>query len=79
MVYVDDEPDIAESGQWLLTSLGMGVEVFVCFADAQRRLPQGGFDLLLTDLNLDGGHTGLELLGELRRLPHGVDMPALTL
>ena len=43
MVYVDDEPDSAESGQWLLTSLGMGVEVFVCFADAQRRLTQGGF------------------------------------
>lgn len=63
----------------MLTSLGMRVEVCRCFSDAQRRLQQGEFDLLLTDLNLDCGHTGIELLRKLRRLPHGADMPALIL
>ena len=79
VVYVEDEPDIAESCHSMLTSLGMRVEVFVRFADAQRRLQQGGFDLLLTDLNLDAGRTGLDLLHELRLTPHGRDMPALIL
>lgn len=60
----------------MLTSLGTRVEVCLCFSDAQRRLQPGEFDLLLTDLNLDRGHTGIELLRELRRLPHGPDAGA---
>ncbi len=79
VVYVEDEPDIAESCHSMLTSLGLRVEVFVRFVDAQRRLQHGGFDLLLTDLNLDAGRTGLDLLRELRRMPHGRDLPALIL
>ena len=79
VLYVEDEPDIAESCHWMLTALGMQVEVFVRFADARHRLAQGGFDLLLTDLNLDAGHSGLELLRALRQMPHGLDLPALIL
>ena len=79
VVYVEDELDIAESCQWMLASLGMRVEVFLRFTDAQQRLQQGGFDLLLTDLNLDGGHSGLELLRQLRGRPDGPGLPALIL
>ena len=79
MVCVEVEPDLAESCLWMLTSLGLRVEVCLCFSDAQRRLQQGGFDLLLTDQNLDGGHSGIELLHALHRMPHGPDIPALML
>lgn len=79
VVYVEDEPDIAESGQWLLASLGMRVQVFLRFAEAQHRLCQPGVDLLLTDLNLDDGHTGIDLLRGLRQAPHGQATPALIL
>jgi len=79
IVYVEDEPDIAESCEFMLSSLGINVETCRTFEHAQRRVRQGGFDVLLTDLNLDAGHTGLDLLRVLRQTPHGRDMPALIL
>ena len=63
----------------MLSSLGINVETCLTFEQAQRRVRQGGFDILLTDLNLDGGHTGLDLLQVLRQTPHGREMPALIL
>ncbi len=79
ILYVEDEPDIAESGALMLSSLGLQVTTCLRFEDARARLLNGGFDVLLTDLNLDGGHTGLELLQALREAPHGRAMPALIL
>jgi len=79
VVYVEDEPDIAESCELMFGSLDIKVETCLTFDQAQRRVRQGGFDILLTDLNLDGGHTGVELLQVLRQTPHGRDMPALIL
>ena len=79
VVYVEDEPDIAESCGLMLRALGVKVETCVTFEQAQRRVLGGGFDILLTDLRLDGGHSGVELLQLLRQTPNGRSMPALVL
>jgi signal transduction histidine kinase len=79
VVYVEDEEDIAEGGRVLLSSLGMQVEVCLSFAAASARIPKGGFDVLLCDLNLGDGHDALELLAILRRSPDGAHVPAVVL
>ncbi len=79
IVYVEDEPDIAESCTLMLRALGVQVTTCLHFEEAMRRLTQGDFDVLLTDLNLDRGHTGLQLLQALRDMPHGKAVPALIL
>lgn len=79
VLYVEDEPDIAEGGRLMLASLGASVELCLGFAEACQRLERGGFDVLLSDLNLGGGHSAIELLGRLRALPHGRGVPALVL
>jgi signal transduction histidine kinase len=77
VLYVEDEADIAEGGRLMLTTLGLHVEVCLSFDQARRRLAGGSFDVLLSDLNLDQGHTGIELLQRLHALPHGREIPAL--
>jgi len=79
VLYVEDEPDIAEGGKLMLSGLGAEVSVSLSFEDARRRVAEGGFDVLLCDLNLDHGHSGNELLRFLRSLPHGREVPALLL
>ncbi len=78
VVYVEDDWDIAEAGRQTLAALGVRVEVFLDFANARRRVIQGGFDVLLSDLNLGDGHTAIELLAMLRAAPAGRDVPALV-
>ncbi len=79
VVYVEDDPDIAESCVLMLQTLGVQVQSCLSFEQARSRLRDGGFDILLTDLNLDAGHTGLELLQHLRHTSHGATVPALIL
>jgi len=79
VLYVEDEPDIVEGGRVLLSSLGVEAEVCASFAQAAARIPKGGFDILLSDLNLGDGHDALELLTILRRSPGGAHIPAVVL
>ncbi|HEY2559269.1 MAG TPA: hybrid sensor histidine kinase/response regulator [Caldimonas sp.] len=79
VLYVEDEEDIAEGGRLLLSSLGVQVEVCLRFEEASARVPKGGFDVLLCDLNLGDGHDALELLAILRRSPDGARVPAVVL
>jgi signal transduction histidine kinase/CheY-like chemotaxis protein len=79
VLYVEDEEDIAEGGRVLLASLGVKVEVCANFAAASARVSEGGFDLLLCDLNLGDGHDALELLAILRRSPEHAHVPAVVL
>lgn len=79
VLYVEDEPDIAEGGRLMLASLGASVELCLGFDEACQRLARGGFDVLLSDLNLGGGHSAIELLARLRAVPHGRALPALVL
>jgi signal transduction histidine kinase/CheY-like chemotaxis protein len=79
VLYVEDEPDIAEGGQLMLSGLGASVALCLDFDAASERVRAGGFDILLSDLNLGDGHTAFELLALLRSLPQGREVPALLL
>ncbi len=79
VLFVEDDRDIADSGMLLLGDLGAQAELCLTFDEACRRLVEASFDVLLSDLNLDHGRTGIELLHALRRLPHGRDVPAVIL
>lgn len=79
LAYVEDEPDIAESCALMLETLGAHVDACLTFEQGRHLMLRGGFDILLTDMKLDDGHTGTELLQVLRTTPHGRNMPALVL
>jgi len=79
LLHVEDDPDIAAGVEHTLGEMGLDVETCRDFDLAFRRVGAGGFDLLLADLNLGGGHTAFELLAELRRYSHGKTLPALVL
>lgn len=79
VLYVEDEPDIAEGGRLMLAALGVEVTLALSFDQAREALARGGFDVLLSDLDLGEGHTALELLPLLRATPGGADVPAIVL
>jgi signal transduction histidine kinase/ActR/RegA family two-component response regulator len=79
VVYVEDEPDIAEGGRLALVSLGLTVEVCLDFDAAAKRVAEGGFDLLLCDLDLGNGRNGAELLPLMAAAPGGAAIAAVAL
>lgn len=79
VLYVEDDPAVAEGGRQILESLGMTVTCCGTYHDAARQLTTGQFDMMLSDLNLGAGHTALDLLTVLRSMPQGRDVPALVL
>ena len=78
VVYVEDEPEIGEAGRIMLASFGIRVDLCPTYADAARRIAAGDFDVLLSDLALDGGHRADELLDILQR-SSAAAAPALVL
>ena len=78
VVYVEDEPEIGEAGRIMLDSFGMRVDLCRTYADAAKRVAAGDFDVLLSDLALDGGHRADELLEVLHR-SSAAGAPALVL
>jgi CheY-like chemotaxis protein/anti-sigma regulatory factor (Ser/Thr protein kinase) len=79
VLYVEDDPDIAEAGRLTLSALGADVVLCLGFDEAIERLREGGLDVLVSDLNLGDGHSAIELLGLLRKMPHGRVTPAVVL
>lgn len=79
VLYVEDEPDIAEGGRLMLEALGADVSLCLSFESASERIAAGGYDVLLSDLNLGAGRTALDLIGLLRTTPAGRAVPALVL
>lgn len=79
LLYVEDDPDIAEGVRTMLTELGAQVELCLDFESARARVAAGGFDVLLSDLNLGDGHTAIELIGMLRRSAAQHRVPAIVL
>jgi len=78
VVYVEDEAEIGDAGRIMLASFGMQVELCRTYEQAAARIAAGGFDVLLSDLALDGGHRADELLDVLRR-SSAAAAPALVL
>ncbi|UUX96986.1 hybrid sensor histidine kinase/response regulator [Aquabacterium sp. J223] len=79
VLYVEDEPDIAEPLREALVPRLGGLTVLHRFDEALPAVRAGGFDLLLTDLQLDAGRTGFELLRALQEHPGRERPPALVL
>jgi len=77
VLYVEDEPELGEGGELVLAALGVDVHLCQTFEAACDRICRGDFDVLLSDLKLDAGHSGLELMPLLRASPGGAAIPAL--
>ena len=64
LLVVDDEPDLCTLYELTLLREGYDVESAGSVEEAWARLPEGGFQLLITDMRLPDG-SGLDLLHRL--------------
>jgi signal transduction histidine kinase/ActR/RegA family two-component response regulator len=79
VLFVEDEADIAEGTRHALAGLGMEVAVCLDLASAEARIAAGGFDVVLTDFDLGGGKTALDLMDALRAAPAVAGVPVVVL
>jgi CheY-like chemotaxis protein len=79
ILFVDDDPSIAEIGGLVLTSFGYRTTVLTSSTEAREvlRADPGTFDLLITDLDMPG-ISGLELIAEVRALRPGLPVILCT-
>src|SRR5512146_2328102 len=68
LLVVDDEPDLRTLYELTLLREGYDVESAGSVEEAWARLPEGGFQLLITDMRLPDG-SGLDLLARMEQ--HG--------
>lgn len=68
VLVVDDEADHADVMCEALDRLGHRCETANSLDEARRRLAKSDFDVVVTDLRMDGDRDGLTLLAETRRL-----------
>jgi DNA-binding NtrC family response regulator len=66
ILVVDDEADIRESLEYLLTREGYSVETAPSAAEGLRKAESGGYDLLLLDLMMPD-RSGLDVLRDIRQ------------
>jgi len=80
IVVVEDDPDLLDLLAQLLRSRGHSVSCAPDAAVAMELIAKGAIrpDILLTDYNLPGGKTGIELLAGLRAMLRK-DLPAIVL
>lgn len=74
---VDDDREIAEGVRRILSRRGYRVEVSHSAEEALRKLEQVKPDLVLSDLEMGGGMTGLDFARRLRENPRRADVPFL--
>jgi PAS domain S-box-containing protein len=67
LLLVEDDPGVAAVAQELLEGLGLEVRTAENGPDALERLKQERFDVMLTDVVMPGGMTGIELARECAR------------
>ncbi|CAN7376406.1 PAS domain S-box protein [Brevundimonas sp. LjRoot202] len=67
LLLVEDDPGVATVAQELLEGLGLEVRSAENAPDALERLRQERFDVMLTDVVMPGGMTGIELARECAR------------
>ncbi len=67
VLVVDDEASIRELFVELLSTLPVEVEAACCVDEAIEKLSRAGFTLVITDLNMPGGRSGLDLMEAVRQ------------
>ena len=67
LLLVEDDPGVAAVAQELLESLGLEVRAAENAPEALERLAEERFDIMLTDVVMPGGMTGIELARECAR------------
>jgi signal transduction histidine kinase/CheY-like chemotaxis protein len=72
---VDDAPEIREAMRILLEDVGCRVQLAETTADAMRDASESRPDIVISDLRLRGGDTGLDTIRQLRALYPG--LPAI--
>src|SRR5216683_1120231 len=77
ILVIDDEPDIREGLEALLTSENYRVELAVNAADGQKRLEQSSYDLVLLDLMMPD-KSGMQVLEEVRAKDHETPIFMIT-
>ncbi|MCD6405399.1 MAG: sigma-54-dependent Fis family transcriptional regulator [Planctomycetes bacterium] len=77
ILVVDDEKDHAEAASEALRRIGYHVDTVYTSADALDALEQGPYDVVVTDLKLDGAD-GLAILREARKQSSGTQVIVLT-
>ncbi len=77
ILVIDDEPDIREGLEALLTSENYRVELGVNATDGQRRLEQSTYDLILLDLMMPD-KSGMQVLEEIRAKDHETPIVMIT-
>ncbi len=66
ILIVDDEPDVRETLLEALQEQGYTAEAVASGEAALERMAQRSFPVVLTDLHMPGGQTGLDLIGAIR-------------
>lgn len=77
ILYVEDEPDVAEATAQALGALGAQVALAPAPQEAAALLRTGRFDVLVSDLRLADGATGFDVLRQVRQLDG--QLPAIAL
>jgi len=77
VLVVDNDPQMLVSLEQILGDWSFRVDTAAQGDDARRLAGERSFDAMIIDYHLDGGETGLDLLGELRA--SGVDCAALLI
>ena len=68
ILIVDDETEHAQVMSEALTRIGHQCDLAYNLADAQRRMARSVYDVIVTDLLMDGRKDGLEVLREARQI-----------
>src|SRR5579872_2155767 len=77
ILVVDDEADIREGLELLLTSEGYGVELAENGGEGLRKMEQHAYDLVLLDLMMPD-RSGMEVLEDVRRRDHETPIFMIT-
>lgn len=78
IVVIDDDASVRESTMGLLTGWGCRVVIAESSAEAIGRIGGAAPDLIISDLHLPGGRTGVEAIADLRR-EFGSAVPAFLI
>lgn len=77
ILVLDDEPIVTKRLKPILERKGYYVETFVSSLDALSRFRELPFDLVITDLKMDG-IDGMELLSEVKRMNPQTEVIVIT-